>query len=458
MTIDPDLKAGFPVQTYNAAGTYSSGPAIHTLVGSIDADPKLEIIVTGLAGGPLYAWHSDGSPVNGFGASSWDYYGAAYAGLGNFSYAYSGMQIFAGHFGFDYVPLDEYGGDGTILPSWPVTSTNYVSSPPAMADLDGDFFDEAYVNQQDWKLYAFKPDGSQLPGWPVTNAGSQELFTPAIADLDNDGVPEVISASQGGGTGGSKLYAWHRDGSVVSGFPVSFIGLVQEYVVVGDVDGDGLQEIIALGPSYNDLKVFIYSNAGILKHTITVGNGFFGHGSAPALADLDGDGKPEIILVAANQLFVWRGDGTVFPNFPIDLAAYGGGSDSSVVGDVDGDGYPDIVLTGSSVRVFSRCGVINAHFPKALTQLGSGAVPAIADIDLDGRNEIIVTGDYWNGSPGWYDKVWVYDLGGPASGRIEWGQFGGGPKHQNHYSLPPPIAPYPACPTPNRLFLPLIKK
>ena len=43
-------------------GTYCGGSAIHTLVGNIDNDPKLEIIVTGLATGPLYAWHSDGSP------------------------------------------------------------------------------------------------------------------------------------------------------------------------------------------------------------------------------------------------------------------------------------------------------------------------------------------------------------------------------------------------------------
>ncbi|HUU98644.1 MAG TPA: hypothetical protein VM487_23165 [Phycisphaerae bacterium] len=58
---------------------------------------------------------------------------------------------------------------------------------------------------------------------------------------------------------------------------------------------------------------------------------------------------------------------------------------------------------------------------------------AIAAIDLDGRNEIIVTGSYWDGYSGDYDKVWAYDLGGDTHGRIEWGQFGGGPRHQNLY-------------------------
>src|SRR5207244_5779554 len=53
---DLDLKAGFPVKALHTAGDYQAGPGIHTLVGNIDNDPKLEIVATGLALGPLYAW------------------------------------------------------------------------------------------------------------------------------------------------------------------------------------------------------------------------------------------------------------------------------------------------------------------------------------------------------------------------------------------------------------------
>src|SRR5262245_23168119 len=63
---DPDLEPGFPVQTFHTAGSYHAGPAIHTLVGNIDADPNLEIIVTSLAGGRLYAFKSNGSTVSGW--------------------------------------------------------------------------------------------------------------------------------------------------------------------------------------------------------------------------------------------------------------------------------------------------------------------------------------------------------------------------------------------------------
>ena len=66
----------------------------------------------------------------------------------------------------------------------------------------------------------------------------------------------------------------------------------------------------------------------------------------------------------------------------------------------------------------------------------SGATPAIADIDLDGRNEIIVNGSFWNGFSGMYPKVWAYDLGGGTHGAVEWGQFMGGPRHQGRYGQP----------------------
>ena len=50
------------------------------------------------------------------------------------------------------------------------------------------------------------------------------------------------------------------------------------------------------------------------------------------------------------------------------------------------------------------------------------AAPAIADIDGDGRNEIIINGDFWGGRTAYPDKIWVYDLGGPAHGPVLWGQ------------------------------------
>jgi hypothetical protein len=135
----------------------------------------------------------------------------------------------------------------------------------------------------------------------------------------------------------------------------------------------------------------------------------------------------------------------MFPGWPVnwgpDPNRYWAFNSAPVVGDVDGDGLPDIVVciqfSGNSedgeVRVYNRNGTLHPSFPKT-QKIGFGAVPAIADLDLDGRNEIVVSGDFWNGVPGDYDRVWVFDLGGSAHGAIQWGQFMGGPKHQAYYT------------------------
>jgi hypothetical protein len=115
-----------------------------------------------------------------------------------------------------------------------------------------------------------------------------------------------------------------------------------------------------------------------------------------------------------------------------------------VVGDVTGDGRPDIALTtqqaGSStngdVRLYGATGVPHPRFPKALP-IGGGAVPAIADIDLDGRNEVVVSGSFWSGVTGNYDMVWAYDLGGGPHGAVPWGQFMGNAAHTGSFGLRP---------------------
>src|SRR5262249_8561767 len=80
------------------AGSYHGGPAIHVLVGNIDADPRLEILVTSLANGPLYAWRFDGTPMPGWPALNPA--GPAYPALGQLSLTEPGLEVFSGHIGF----------------------------------------------------------------------------------------------------------------------------------------------------------------------------------------------------------------------------------------------------------------------------------------------------------------------------------------------------------------------
>ena len=154
------------MQAFVGSGSYQGGPAIHTVVGDIDDDPAKEILVTGLAQGPLYAWNADGTAVPGWPAV--DVEGAAYPGLGELDLGAPGLEVFSGHYGAD-VDLVARRGSGSPLPGWPRSSANYVASPPSLADVDGDGLDEIFTEEEDWKLHAYRANGTTLSGWPAVN-------------------------------------------------------------------------------------------------------------------------------------------------------------------------------------------------------------------------------------------------------------------------------------------------
>ena len=242
---DPDLQPGFPVQALHTAGSYHGGPAVHTLVGNIDADPELEILRTDLANGPISAWNHDGSVVPGWPAPGT--LGAGYPALGNLSNAHPGLEVFSGHWGFPG-KLAAWSGSGAALPGWPRDSANYVATPPALGDVDGDGIDEIFLEEEDWKLHGYRADGTVLPGWPVdeTLGGRSATRRPSPTST---ATATWRSSPDGTSNGIASLLAYHHDGTAVAGFPVSFPGYVDTFPVVGDVDGDGAQEIVVAAPA-----------------------------------------------------------------------------------------------------------------------------------------------------------------------------------------------------------------
>jgi len=432
---DPDLEPGFPVQTYETGGTFSN--STHTLVGNIDADPYLEIVVSALGAGPLYAWNHDGTLVPGWPAGEdWPY--VAYPALAQLAGDDRALEVITGFWTCcTNAPLAGYDGDGSDLPGWPRDSNGWLGVPPTVADLDGGGLEEIFTSESDSLVHGYRASGFPLRGWPQ---GDVQGYTMAIGDLDGDGVAEIVA--KGGYPETTWLYAWRRNGQELEGFaPLLIEKSTASYPVLGDVDGDGETEIV-LGLLREDMQttqIGIVSNRGVIERRIDLSG--FG-GAILALADFTGDGVPEIVATPGTTVTVMRGDGSVLPGWPVELDDYWapGYTSGPVVGDIDGDGSLDVALElwnyyygESEVRVWNSTGQLNPHFPKKLP-LGTGAVPAIADFDLDGRNELIVTSTYWSGFSGLQDKVWAYDLKGPGPyGPIPWGQFGGGPDHRSAF-------------------------
>lgn len=462
VNVDELLKPGFPVRTLHAGGQFVGFPG--PVVGNVDGTPDLEILLPGYMQGPNYLWKSNGSLVGGWpldpeGFNATDPLSVSSPGfwsMGHLSATASELQVVGAFVRMinGGSPIEVRFGTGVLLPSWPRIGGLTISAPPTLVDLDGDGLDEIFFGPDTHQLVGLHSDGSVVSGFPVQPAdiNFSGIGSPIAADIDLDGTPELIVGADNGSTG--EIIALHADGTRLAGFPAAVPG-PPSISGVGDVDGDGQPEIIATADRATSTGGFEHvlvevSADGAVKRTLVVPSG----ASADALADLDGDGIPEIVLSwgvvdqfnHTEQRFmnVIHGDGTSLAGWPKQLTKImEGGTSKAVVGDVDGDGKPDIVLIAqTALHVLGPDGTYASGFPRQLpyqfvySTVGYTYTPIIADIDADGRNDIIVTSDFSDGRGGWFPRVWAYDLHGPAAqGPIEWGQPLAGPAHRGFYEL-----------------------
>jgi hypothetical protein len=428
------LEDGFPVDVIAISGTYQDGAESRAVtVGNIDADPALEILVSAVAQGPLFAFHHDGTLVQGWPLTV-DFF-TTYPSLGNLS-GNAQLEEIALGLGptIGSCVLDRYLVDGTgnVFPGWPMTACHGGTTiPPALVDIDGDGIDEVFFEDRT----GFYADGQAIPGWENENLSSGQ---PAIADVTGNGRPDFVYSTY---TVLNDIEAYDVDGNLLIGFPIvddpAYDMLRGGPIGLPDFDADGVHEIVRIRkPNSRDefLLVEVYDgNGNQLWETQTGTKPEYR--AVPAFGDLDGDGRPELLIQTHEELYVWHGDGSLVPGFPVifvdpDLTLWPSAS-APLVADVTGDGLPDIIVgDGAFVSVFDATGrLVHA------IQVPNELMMAVADVDLDGRNEIVTASTQWNGHNfERHARVWLLDLGGAPHGPVQWGQLGGSARR--HFSFP----------------------
>jgi len=238
-------------------------------------------------------------------------------------------------------------------------------------------------------------------------------------DVTGNGIDEIITGAGPGAVYGPHVRAFNWDGTPVAS--LSFLGYgTHKYgvnVACGDVDGDGFDEIITgAGPGAvfgPHVRGWNYDGASV---SAIAGISYFAYGTPKwgvnvCCGDVDGDGMDEIITGAGPGMIYgphvrgWNYDGSTLQAMgQVSFMAYGTYRDGVNVstGDIDGDGY-DEIITGacpspyatSHVRAFNYDNATVAPVPGvsffAYNDMDwtYGAQVSGMDLDSDGYDEIV---------------------------------------------------------------------
>ncbi len=301
-------------------------------------------------------------------------------------------------------------------PGWPVTTvTGSQKLGGTWANIAGDERMEILftIGQN---IYAWMLDGTSVPGWPV-NLTYYPDGPPAIGDIDGDGLIEVVVATRSGGTANSgKIHAFEMNGTPVAGFPVTLNGGPTNTTCLADVDGLPGLEILVTERNYPDGKVGIYKGDGTALAGWPQTMDYI-PGSAVAAADVDNDGIVEVFAESYYQVWGWKADGSMLPGWP-----YLPGTDrvfsysTPVIADINQDGTREIIVGDHSlgagngmVHVIRSNGTALTGWPRSLGYWIYSPC-AIGDVDADGQWDIVTGDQVLSGSP--VDELAAWDYAG----------------------------------------------